>query len=331
LRIRDDVAIALLPAGGARERWVEERVLATDPPSGLAVVRVAKVSPTPSISNWAPRRLERPQYLLVTDASPVRITFRPVFVAFLEPVATALWPDPIWTVPQRSDITPGSFVFTTAGELAGMVIEQGGRRGIVPSSVLMAEAERLLKNRFVPAGDLGVHVQSLTPDLSTATGASSGVVVTWVENAAPAADVLAVGDVIEYIDGEILPTLEHWRVNVARLEAGKALALRIRRDGELREVALQAPSPVSPPKRTGALGLRMRRAPRSGTELLAVEPGSAAARSGLAAGDVITFIGGVSSPTPVQIRSLFSSGAEGEPMMVAYTRGTAHHVTTLTR
>ena len=75
----------------------------------------------------------------------------------------------------------------------------------------------------------------------------------------------------------------------------------------------------------------MRQAQRSGTEILAVEPGSAADRGGLAAGDVITLIGEVPSPTPDQVRRLFASAREGRPVLVGVTRGATHLVTTLAR
>ncbi len=333
LRVRDDLAITLMPAAHARGRGSTDRVVATDPASGLSVVRVPAESPVPAPTAWVPRRLERPQFLMVTDAANGRIGLRPVFIASLEPIASALWSDPIWTFSKPTDIVPGSFVFTAAGELVGMVIEHSGRWAIVPSGLVLAEVERLVKKSLAPAGDLGIRVQVLTPAVSSATGATAGVVVTWVEGTGSAAGVVSVGDVIEAADGRPLSTPEHWRVRLARLGAGDALTLQVRRRGELRDVQLHAPAPApaSPPAQDQSLGLRMRRAPRSGTALLSVEPGSAAARGGLAAGDVITLIGDISSPTPVQVRTAFTTAPEGKPVLVGVTRGATHLVTTLIR
>ena len=108
------------------------------------------------------------------------------------------------------------------------------------------------------------------------------------------------------------------------------LALRVRRHRELTDVSLTAPAPEIPPEPTAVLGLRMRRVSR-GTELLAVEPGSAAARGGLTAGDVITLIGDFSSPSPAQVRAAFMSAREQTPVLVGVTRGATHLVMTLTR
>ena len=329
LRLRDDLAIALLTDGPADALDGSGRVVATDPASGLSVVRVPTASSMPSLTRWVPRRLERPQYLIATEASTERITLRPVFVGSLEPLPNALWAEPIWAI-NSHEIPVGVIVFTTAGEFVGLVTEYAGRRVIVPSNTVFAEAERLIRGPVTQAGHLGIHVQPLTTDLSAATGADVGVVVSWVDPQGPAADALVIGDVIEASSGHAVLTPEQWRVRIARLGAGDVLALRIRRHRELTDVSLTAPAPEISPEPTAALGLRMRRVSR-GTELLAVEPRSAAARGGLTAGDVITLMGDFSSPSPAQVRAAFMSAREQTPVLVGVTRGATHLVMTLTR
>jgi hypothetical protein len=331
LRLRDDLAIAVVPDGAALTPGSGARLVGTDAPSGLVVIRVPAGSPVSSPTPWVPTRLERPKYLMVADGSTERIILRPVFVAALEPVANALWPDPIWAIEPPNELAVGSFVFTTAGELLGVVIEYAARRAIVPASLVLVEVDRLLKQPVAPAGDVGIRVQSLTLDLSSATGASGGVVVTWVDPTGPAAGVVATGEVIEATDGQAVLTPAHWRVRLARLSAGDVLTLRVRGRGGTRDVALAVPAPAPAVVRTTALGLRTRRAPGRGTEVLSVEPGSAAARGGLVAGDVITVIGDVSSPTPAQVRAAFTSARKETHLLVGVTRGAMHLVTTLTR
>ena len=158
-------------------------------------------------------------------------------------------------------------MFSTAGELAGMVVEHGGRPAIVPTAILLAEVERLVERTSVPAGDVGIHVQALTPDVAAATGASVGVVVTWVNPAGPAVGTVAVGDVIESMNGQPVPTPEHWRVRLARLEAGERLALGVRRGGQLREIELLAPAAAPPLPRRASLGLQLRRVSSAGAEV----------------------------------------------------------------
>ena len=331
LRMRDDLAIALLPAVLPRAPAATDRVLGLDTASGLAVVHIAAGPAAPASVPWAPRRPERPRFLMVTETPAERLALRPVFVTALEPIDSVVWSDLIWVVPGPSTLQPGSFVFTTAGEFAGMVVEHGGRRAIVPAAIVLAAAERLIGRVRSPAGDVGIQVQALTPDVAAASGAGAGVVVTWVDPAGPAAGLLTVGDVIETAGGQPVPTLEHWRVGLARLGAGDTLSLGVRGGGTLRDIQVLAPAGVRPPTNSTTLGLRLQRVSRAGSTVLDVEAGSVAERAGLEPGDVITSIGGQSSPTPLEVREAFAAAPAGQPILVGVTRGATHRVTTLPR
>jgi hypothetical protein len=330
LRVRDDLAITFMAAAPPREHWLADRIVASDAASGLVLVRVPGDAAPPLPPSWVPRRLERPRFLVATEPAAGRVALRPAFVSALEPIENALWPEPVWAFTPSSAIVPGSVVFTTTGELAGIAIAHGGARAIVPPALLFAEVERLSAQPIAPAGDLGIRVQALNPDLSIATGATIGVVVTWVAPDGPAARLVAVGDVIEAIDGYTLSSAEHWDTRRARIGALETVTLRVRRENTVRDVQLQAPA-VSPPDRDPALGLRLRIVNGSGSQVLAVDPGSAGARAGLAAGDVITRMGAVAAPSPADVRGAFAKAPEGSPLMVAVTRGSTHFVTTLTR
>ena len=331
LRLRNDLALAFMTPVPAREHWVTDRVVAADPATGFVVVRVPVEPPVSPPAAWAPRRLDRPRVLMTTDIAAARVALRPVFLGALDPVANPYWSESIWSIPAHTDVAPGSFVFSTAGDLAGMVVAHAGGRAIVPTAILLSEVERLVERSSVPAGDLGIRVQGLTSDVAAATGATRGVVVTSVDAAGPAAGLLAIADVIESADGQIVWTPEHWYVRVARLGSGDVLTLQVRRGGELRAIKLRATIPAASPSDGRSLGLRMRRAPGAGTEILGVDTGSAGARAGLAAGDVVTLVGGVASPTPAQVRETYGAARDGRPVLVAVTRGGNRFVTTLPR
>jgi PDZ domain len=331
LRLRDDLALAFMTPVPAREHWVTDRVVAADPATGFVVVRVPVEPPVSPPAPWAPRRLDRPRVLMTTDIAAARVALRPVFLGALDPVANAYWSESIWSIPAHTDVAPGSFVFSTAGDLAGMVIAHASGRAIVPTAILLSEVERLVERSSVPAGDLGIRVQGLTSDVAAATGAIRGVVVTSVDAAGPAAGLLAIADVIESADAQIVWTPEHWYVRVARLGSGDVLTLQVRRGGELRAIKLRATIPAPSPSDGRSLGLRMRRAPGAGTEILGVDTGSAGARAGLAAGDVVTLVGDVASPTPAQVRETYGAARDGRPVLVGVTRGGNRFVTTLPR
>lgn len=325
LALGDETGLALLPDRTAVDEGAR---LATDPATGLTVVRLpAEVSDTAPI--WIPRRLDQPRYLIASETSGNGFSFRPAFVASLEPTATPLWSDPLWTLPASSALPAGTFLFTSEAELVGLVIEYGGRRMVVPGATLVTEAARLRGQSAAAAGSIGVEVQALTDALGAATGARQGVIVSWVEPEGPAAGQVRVGDLIETLDGMPMarPT---WDVRMARLTEGETLVAEVRRKDETFTAQLIATSaeaaPAAPP-----LGLTLRSRTGIGSEVIRVDRGSAADRAGMAAGDLITLIGEVHAPSPTQVTRAFAASADGPPVMVAITRGDTHFLTTLER
>ena len=330
VRLRDDLAVTWVPPGSSRERWNDAPIVARDAASGLAVVRVPiPVSPSPP-APWTPRQPQQPHYLVASDVSPEGVSLRPAFVGSLDPINSPLWSEPLWAVPGLTDLAAGSFLFTNSAELAGLVIAYGAGLAIVPGGTVLAEAERLVATPPGSPGAIGIEVQDLTPRVSSVTAASVGVVVAWVDPDGASSEQLMTGDVIEAVDGRALATRQHWDVRVARLSVGEPLSLRVRRRGEIHDVALVANAPAAQPA-SRSLGLTLRTRAKIGAEVVRIERGSAADRAGLALGDVITLVAEVSAPTPAQVIRSYTSMGQGERVMVAVTRGDAHFVTTFER
>jgi hypothetical protein len=330
IRLRDDVVATWMVPGSNEAGRNDLSILAHDAASGLAVARVRTSVPTAPAVPWTPRQLQQSRYVIASDVSAHGVSLRPVFVGALDPIESALWSDPLWAVPSRTDLVPGSFVFTNSAELVGLVITYGGRPVIVPGSTVLAQADRLLAMPPGRAGTLGIDVQDLTPPLAMVTGAPVGVVVTWLDANGVGAEHLMVGDVIEAVDGLALADRQQWAVRMARLSAGETLTIRVRRRRELSDVALVARAPAEPPV-SQSLGLTLRGRVKIGAEVVRVERASAADRAGLAVGDVITLIVNVQAPTPAQVAQSFGSIEQGQRVMVAVTRGDTHFVTTLER
>ena len=330
LRLRDDLVVTLLPPGLSPGTWNDANVRARDPASGLAVVRVPSQVPEPPPVPWTARRVQQPHYLIASDVSLQGASLRPVFVGSFDPIDSPLWSEPIWAVPEQSDLASGSFLFTNNAELVGLVFAHGAESVVVPGATVLAEANRLLDARQGSPGTIGIEAEALTEPVASVTGASVGVVVTWVERDGAATGQLRVGDVIEAVGGRTLATRQQWDVHLARLSAGETLTLRVRRRGAVRDVAFVAVAatvqPVSP-----SLGLTLRRRTGIGAEVIRVERASAADRAGLAVGDVITLVADVPAPTPAQVTRSFASVRQGQRVMIAVTRGDAHHVMTLER
>jgi S1-C subfamily serine protease len=331
IRLRDDLAMTLVPNGSSGERWNNDAsIVARDAASGLAVVRV----PTPPSSSppvpWTPRQPQRPRYLVASDVSPNGVSLRPAFVGSLESIDSPLWSEPLWAMPERTDLAAGALLFTSNAEFAGLVITYRRGLAIVPGRTVLAESERLLATPPGPPGAIGIAVQDLTPPVASATAASVGVIVAWVDPDGASSEQLMIGDVIEAVDGRALATRQHWDVRVARLSVGETLSLRVRRHGEIHEVALVANALAAQPA-TRSLGLTLRARTKIGAEVVGIERGSAADRAGLSIGDVITLVANVSAPTPAQVMGSYTSMGQGERVIVAVTRGGAHFVTTFGR
>jgi hypothetical protein len=323
LRVTNTLAVALLPRVLDQEH-PDLDVLASDAASGLTLLNVNNVDAAPMSETWKPQRPADPRYMWATTTSADGVSLRPVFVATLEPIGRPAWPGQLWRTPSPIDLEPGSFVFTTAGELAGLVVNDEGDRAIVGADTLKAAIDRLQGSPARSRGQLGLSVQPLTRRLASVTGATGGVVVSWVDPDGPSARALQIGDVIEEADGERL-TSQLWGVRTARLGAGDTVTVRARRAGEVREVTVVAAAPRSEPGST-SLGLTLRALAGLGSEVVRVTPATAADRAGLQAGDVITLAGTIATPTPAQIRDAFAADPEGQGVLLAVTRGTSHRV-----
>lgn len=329
LRLRDDIAVALVPGASVEAAERDSRIRAVDPASGLVVLQVPDESRGPLPVPWVSRQLQRPRYFVASDPSADRVALRPVFVTSLGALQSPLWSGPVWAAPIYVEWMPGSFVFTNSAELVGLVTGDVGGSVVIPPATVLAESERLLGARRGTPGALGIEVQPLTPPLSTATGAPAGVVVSWVVPEGAASGHLAVGDVIEAVDDRLVRGLAEWDAHVARVSVGDMVRLRVRRGGQPSEFAVLA---AAAPARAGPrpFGLTLRARPGLGSEVVRVAPGSAADAAGLLPGDVITLAGDAHTPTPPQVAAAFNVLAQGQPALIAITRGTVHQVTTLT-
>lgn len=325
LRVRDDLAVALLPSLDGTFRTpqpADATTLNIDRATGLAAVRVAPERAA-EFAGWAPAQLAIARYLLCTIPVQDMLALRPVFVSALVAEGNAAWDTTVWRLPERVDVSAGAFAFTTSGAFAGLIVPHGDGLAILPASDVLASVDRLLKQRQGLPGWLGLSVQTLTPDLSAASGAPGGVIVTWVDPRGPAAGSIQIADILETMDEvDAQLTEERYTARTARLIAGDAITFRVRRGQMAQPVRLTA---VERPRPADALGLVMRRV-RDGAEVLRVEPASAAATAGVREGDVITFAGGVQAPTPAQVTRAFAAEGAGRSIVIGVTRGASHMV-----
>lgn len=336
LRIGDDLAVMQIPEAARLRASSDVALLAYDDASRLAVLRIpsdpAASGPTPRVTRLSPS----PQYIIASAIYPDGVALRPVFVAAAAAIDAPLWSAVAWAVPTETGLTPGSFLFTRDGEFVGLTTSQRGVLAIVGGDTVLDEATRLIaREGFTPA-DCGVQVEALTPALQRALLATAGVVVAWVDPMGPSRDELVVGDVIEVIDDQPVPTVDHWRRHVAGLRVDERVAMRVRRAGATRSVSITASArPVVDDQESSfehlAFGARTRALRGVGVEVISVEAESLASRAGLAAGDVITVIGTTSVPTPAQITRISSRLKDGQSVLLGVRRGDERRLLVLER
>jgi hypothetical protein len=329
LRLRDDVAIAILEPGAREPNPLG--VIAEDPASGLTVLRVGNGTNAVLPVLWSPERLDRPQYVAVSSPSHDSMSLRPAFIGSLTPVETPAWIGPVWRLPSDADVAPGAFLFTDDAEFVGAVARYGDGLAVVPGRTLWDAAEDLLRQPQKMHVDLGIEVEALTPRLSRASGADTGVVVTWINPSSVVAAQLKAGDVIQAVDDVSTLTPEHWRVRTARLGVGDTIAIRVLRGGTQRELLVVAAATPAPTTPSTMLGLTMRPLARVGAEVVRVERGSAAEAAGIEVGDVITAIGASLAPSAAQVESSFAAARPGDFTIVTLMRGPAHRVVAIQR
>ena len=329
LRVHDNVGavLAAADAAGGKALADDSTVIARDPATGLTLAPIPG-APAPELTPWKAVQLERPRYLIASDVSPAGPSLRPVFVGRLHPARNPAWPGEIWLLPARTEVAPGDFMFTSNGELAGLVIAHAGAQALVPGEAVLGAAAGLFKHKGTARGWLGVEVQALPPSQTSGSQPLSGVIVAWVDPKGPASEQLLVMDVIEAVDGMPIRSPADWRARIARMAPGASVVVRARRDAESRDVALTAAEHASSGD-PATLGVTMRTIRGAGAEVLDVDDGSSAARAGIEPGDLITAIGIVRAPTAQQVTRAFEAAPVDGAVLVAITRGARHRVLAL--
>jgi hypothetical protein len=315
LRFRPNAVLTFLPPP------FEEppNLLVLDRATGLAVLRVETAAAGPAPASWQPDDLSSARFLLESMARDGGPAVRPVYIAGLQPLRSPAWSGPIWVVGRDAGLTPGSFLFSLPGEFAGAIVTDGDNVAIVPPDTLLADAQHLLERGRQVAGAIGIETQPLAGALAVAAGTSAGVIVAAVDPRGPAGPYVMVGDVIVAFDERSIDTQSAWTAAASRIGAGDTVVLHVLRGGTARRIEIVAVAAGTLHEPRG-LGLTLRAIAGAGSEVLLVDPGSASAIAGIRPGDVITFIGGVQTPSPVRIRRAFAEVDRAKPLIVAVSR-----------
>lgn len=217
-------------------------------------------------------------------------------------------------------------IWSKSGDNAGIAFA-------VPINMAMAVADQLRRNGSVKRGRIGVTVGPVTAEVA-GSGSTRGALVAEVSPDSPAAKAgLRSGDIIVSADGRAIEGPGNLTAILGVLEPGKTIALGYRRGGQsaTAQVMVESPRPVQVTRPSGggaglaALGATFRdvnatdKVPEQlrGAVVATVQPGSAAARSGLAVGDIIVGVNGEQVQSAAELARAFQNIAGGAILFVA--------------
>ncbi len=209
----------------------------------------------------------------------------------------------------------GGPLFNLQGQVIGVnaaiYSPSGASDGIgfaIPSSMAAPVAEALAHSGKMSRGWLGVATEEVTPAIQTVLKlrGTDGALVGAVAPDSPAAGRLRPGDVITALGGVPVEDPRALYIGTAEYQTGQTVSLSYMRDGAARQANLTITAPPPPLNETiapggnmdttvslPAYGLKLAAKPGANGALIVAASGPAA-KAGLAAGEVIEQVNGVS-------------------------------------
>lgn len=333
LRMTPDRAVLLLDSGEmlTPPRTPDYSLIGRDATRDLAVLAVPQMADgavTPRTGG--PRT--GPRYVAVVEPSEQGPVIRPVYLARTDIIQDPRSNNSLHRVAVVQQALPrGSALFTLAGTFIGIVSAGGRTATVIPAESLIAAALSVQPGAEV-RGDFAIEVQALSPALAKASGTNAGVIVSYVHPQGPAAGLLESGDAIVAVDGVNVTTVAGFMRLEQSKPPGTPATLRIVRRGKPLDVSVtprDATGAPLPPATTTDPGMVLRSVPNFGAEVVAVRPGGAAARAGLAVGDVVVRLNGRDSPTSAELVRAYRNATPGSALLLTIQRGTQHLVVAL--
>jgi serine protease Do len=180
---------------------------------------------------------------------------------------------------------------------------------------------------------VGFEVENLTPKAARNTGwdRTYGALVTVVERGSPADSAgVQEGDVIASAGGHQVEDANELRARLKSYPAKAPFELSLFRDGKTNNVTvtpIEFPGKLADELAWKRLGFKVK-TEKGGQSIAAVRPGSAAARIGLAPGDMVLKLNGRAVPNESDWRDALIAARENSSVLLLVRRGRAgYHIT----
>jgi Do/DeqQ family serine protease len=232
-------------------RTLDAKVVGSDPPSDLAVLKI-DASSLPLLSLGDSNRVRIGDVVLAIG-NPLGVG-KTVTMGIISAkgrqtgLSNGTFEDFLQTDAPINQGNSGGALVNTDGELIGInsqiLSQTGGSIGIgfaIPSNMARNVMEQLVKTGKVRRGQLGIIVQKVTSDMASSLGLSEarGVIVSQVQTGSAAERAgIKQGDVITALNGAAINDANSFRNQVASTQPGTEVTLTIQRGG--REQQLRA-------------------------------------------------------------------------------------------
>ena len=343
-------------------RSFEARVVGTDQPSDLAVLKIPVSGLTTLPLGDSDKARVGDVVLAIGDPLGVGQT---VTMGIISGKGRATgggngsFEDFIQTDAPINQGNSGGALVNTDGELVGInsqiLSPSGYNIGIgfaIPASMAQNVMQQLIASGHVRRGMLGVTVQGVNADLAKSLGLATahGAIVSDVTAGSPASKAgLQPGDVILALNGRPVDSSNDLRNHIAPLGPGAKVDLQVFRDGRQRDVTavlaeLQtekaAASPGQPEAERGSYGMTVQPLTKEladqldvkvtrGVVVADVDPAGAAAEAGIQSGDVIEQVNGQAVTDAASLRSQLNARHDGRPTLLLVNRHGQHLFLTL--
>ncbi|MCE9609961.1 MAG: trypsin-like peptidase domain-containing protein [Chthoniobacter sp.] len=246
---------------------------------------------------------------------------------------TILYEDYIQTDAFINPGNSGGPLFDVEGKIVGMnTLINGVGRGLafaIPAAMLADVSAQLLANGKVQRAWLGIRIETLdegSRPRERPPGVEKAVIVETIEANAPASKSdLRPADVITEVDGMPVGTARELQREILKAKIGQPVQLTVWRGGSARKIAVptaELPATItklaSPPAkkpgdvRAAVFGLKLHDAQPAGAQIAEIAPGSAASKSELLVGDVITEVATKPVGDAAECGAAIAAAAEGK-------------------
>jgi serine protease Do len=246
-RIQVELPLTDTDTGGRRSvvrprgELVRAQVVGVDLETDLAVLKLQVDRPLAALELGDSEEL-KPGELVMAFGSPLGLA-NSVSLGVVSAVARQLRADdPMIYIQTDASINPGNSggpLVDVEGRVVGIntfiLSQSGGSEGIgfaVPSNIVRTVYEQIRQFGRVRRGEIGVHAQTITPELARGLGLSQnwGVVLADVYPGGPGETAgLRIGDLILTLDGKTMENARQFQVNLYPRRVGESLDLDVLR------------------------------------------------------------------------------------------------------